>query len=43
MDKVAAKRPDTFVAISKEVQDRIKTYYGRESVVIYPPVDLLSF
>ncbi len=39
-DRVAAKRPDTFVAISQEVQDRIKKYYDRESLVIYPPVDL---
>src|SRR6266404_9709108 len=39
-DRVAAKRPDTFVAISQEVQDRIKKYYDRESVVIYPPVEL---
>jgi glycosyltransferase involved in cell wall biosynthesis len=37
-DKVAAKRPDTFVAISKEVHDRIKKYYNRDSSVIYPPV-----
>ena len=39
-DKAAAKRPDTFIAISKEVQKRIKKYYGRESMVIYPPVEL---
>jgi glycosyltransferase involved in cell wall biosynthesis len=39
-DRIASKRPDNFVAISKEVQDRIKKYYGRESVVIYPPVEL---
>jgi len=40
-DRVAAKRPDTFVAISKEVQNRIKKFYDRDSLVIYPPVDLL--
>ncbi|HSX09819.1 MAG TPA: glycosyltransferase [Candidatus Saccharimonadales bacterium] len=39
-DKVASKRPDKMVAISKEVQDRIKQYYNAESVIIYPPVDL---
>lgn len=39
-DSLAAKRPDQFVAISKEVQRRIKKYYGRESLVIYPPVIL---
>jgi glycosyltransferase involved in cell wall biosynthesis len=38
-DKIAAQRPDTFIAISKNVQKRIKKYYGRESEVIYPPVD----
>ncbi len=39
-DKAAAQRPDAFVAISKEVQERIKKYYGRESTVIYPPLTL---
>jgi glycosyltransferase involved in cell wall biosynthesis len=39
-DKVAANRPDHFVAISKEVQARIKKYYGRDADVIYPPVTL---
>ncbi|MCL5439111.1 MAG: glycosyltransferase [Patescibacteria group bacterium] len=39
-DKIASKRPDRFVAISKEVQGRIKKYYGRESIVVYPPVTL---
>lgn len=39
-DKIAAGRPNHFVAISKEVQRRIKKYYGRESKVIYPPLML---
>jgi glycosyltransferase involved in cell wall biosynthesis len=39
-DKVAANRPDTLIAISKEVQERIRKYYERDSVVIYPPVEL---
>lgn len=30
---------DSFVAISKHVQERIRRYYERESDVIYPPVD----
>jgi len=42
-DKIAAQRPDAYVAISKEVQRRIKKYYGRESTVIYPPVHPLPF
>ena len=37
-DKIAAQRPDKFIAISKEVQGRIRKYYGRESEVVYPPV-----
>jgi len=28
-----------FIAISKTVQHRIREYYGRESDVVYPPVD----
>ena len=39
-DKKAAQRPDAFIAISKEVQKRIKKYYGRESELVYPPVSL---
>ncbi|HSA83395.1 MAG TPA: glycosyltransferase [Patescibacteria group bacterium] len=38
-DKVAAHRPDVMIAISKAVQERIKDYYGRDSVIIYPPLD----
>jgi glycosyltransferase involved in cell wall biosynthesis len=39
-DTVAAQRPDGYIAISREVASRIKTYYGRESDVVYPPVTL---
>ena len=39
-DKVAAQRPDFYLAISQEVQQRIKKYYQRESEVIYPPLDI---
>lgn len=38
-DKVAAQRPDEIIAISTEVQKRIKKYYGRNSELIFPPVD----
>ncbi len=38
-DWAAAQRVDYFVAISRTVQARIRRIYGRESVVIYPPVD----
>jgi len=39
-DKIAAQRPDAYIAISKEVQMRIKKYYGRESTVVYPPIEI---
>ncbi len=39
-DKAAAARPDMLVAISTEVQGRIKKYYQRESLIVYPPVSL---
>jgi len=38
-DKSAADRPDFMLANSKYTQARIKKYYGRESSVIYPPVN----
>jgi len=41
-DKIAASRVDQFVAISTEVKNRIKKYYERDSVVIYPPTHLSS-
>lgn len=42
-DFTAASRVDFFIAISREVQDRIKRFYGRESEIIYPPVDVKPF
>jgi len=42
-DLAAARRVDHFIAISSEVQQRIAKFYGRESVVIHPPVDTARF
>jgi glycosyltransferase involved in cell wall biosynthesis len=42
-DYRAAQRVDHFVAISREVQARIRRYYGRESAIIHPPVDTARF
>src|SRR3989344_2485668 len=39
MDWEASQRVDIFIANSREVQNRIKRYYQRNSVVLYPPVD----
>lgn len=41
-DRQASERVDYFVACSKTVQQRIKKYYKRESVVIYPPATRAS-
>jgi glycosyltransferase involved in cell wall biosynthesis len=37
-DRAAAQRVDHFIAISSEIQRRIAKFYGRDSVIIYPPV-----
>ena len=42
-DYKAAQDVDVFVANSTAVQHRIKKYYGRNSTVIYPPVDINRF
>jgi glycosyltransferase involved in cell wall biosynthesis len=42
-DYAAAQRVNHFIAISSDIQQRIQTYYGRESVIIYPPVDTSRF
>ncbi|MBN1592864.1 MAG: glycosyltransferase [Candidatus Coatesbacteria bacterium] len=42
-DRETSDRVQHFVAISEFVAGRIKHYYGRQSVVIYPPVDLSRF
>ena len=39
-DRRAADRVDQFVANSHHVSKRIRRHYGRESVVVHPPVDL---
>ena len=42
-DTASVGRTHQFVAISQFVRNRIQTYYGRESQVIYPPVDCQRF
>lgn len=39
-DFVASKRPDSYIAISKNVSKRIKKFYKQDSSVIYPPFDI---
>jgi glycosyltransferase involved in cell wall biosynthesis len=42
-DYKAAQRPNFFIANSKNIQDQIKKYYNRDSIVIPPPVDTSKF
>lgn len=39
-DLVASQRPDKYIAISNEVKERIKKYYGRDAEVVYPPAGI---
>jgi glycosyltransferase involved in cell wall biosynthesis len=42
-DYASARRVDHFIAISGEIKDRIRRYYGRDSTIIYPPVEIGAF
>lgn len=41
-DYAAAQRVGQFIAISTEVQARIQRIYGRESTIVYPPVEVAA-
>ena len=40
VDLLASRRPDGYVAISEAVRQRVAAAYGRDAVVIHPPVEL---
>jgi glycosyltransferase involved in cell wall biosynthesis len=42
-DYKAAQRPHYFIANSNYIKEQIKKYYGRDSEVIHPPVDVDQF
>ncbi|HVX57419.1 MAG TPA: glycosyltransferase, partial [Candidatus Saccharimonadales bacterium] len=42
-DRHAAKQPDYLIANSTHTQAMIKRYYGRDSTVIFPPVEVERF
>ncbi len=42
-DKASADRVDEFIANSRFVARRIKKYYGKDSTVIHPPVEVEKF
>lgn len=39
LDRQLAQRPDQMIAISSVVQKRISKYYGRKSLIVFPPVE----
>ena len=43
IDYKAAQNPKYFIANSSFIKQKIKQYYGRDSIVIHPPVDVSRF
>jgi glycosyltransferase involved in cell wall biosynthesis len=39
MDVSASRRPHGYIAISEAIRERIHRFYGRDAVVIHPPVE----
>jgi glycosyltransferase involved in cell wall biosynthesis len=42
-DWIAAQRTDRYIANSRTTQARIRAYFGRESRVVYPPIEIERF
>ncbi len=42
-DYKAAQRPDFMIANSEHTKEQIKKYYGRDAIVVHPPVDIERF
>lgn len=42
-DRNRVRGVDYFIAISAEVARRIRRYYGKESIILYPPIDTAFF
>ncbi|HLC49364.1 MAG TPA: glycosyltransferase [Candidatus Andersenbacteria bacterium] len=43
VDFTIAQRPDAYIANSEYTKSRITTYYRKDSVVVYPPIDTNFF
>jgi glycosyltransferase involved in cell wall biosynthesis len=43
IDLAASRRPHAYAAISEAIRDRIQRFYGRDAVVIHPPVEIGEF
>jgi glycosyltransferase involved in cell wall biosynthesis len=42
-DRMVARRTDRYIANSRTTQARVRAYFGRESNIVYPPVDTERF
>ena len=42
-DLKAAQGPDQYVTISEYAKEQIKKYYGRDAIIIHPPVEIDDF
>ncbi|MDX1535227.1 MAG: glycosyltransferase [Candidatus Spechtbacterales bacterium] len=42
-DNQSAQRPDHYLCNSSSVQRKIKKFYGRDSEIVYPPLDFQKF
>lgn len=42
-DYKTAQKPDLLIANSNYIKDKIKKYFGRDAVVVHPPVDTKTF
>jgi len=43
LDQRSVRQIDQIVTISENVRQRIRTYYGRDAEVIYPPIDVSRY
>jgi glycosyltransferase involved in cell wall biosynthesis len=42
-DRCAARRADAYIAVARNVRDRIRSTYGVDADIVYPPVDVTRF
>jgi glycosyltransferase involved in cell wall biosynthesis len=43
IDFTSAQRPDAYIANSHYTKHKIQTYYKRDSIVVYPPIDTIFY
>jgi len=40
IDSAASSRPDAYAVISTAVRERVRRFYGRDAIVVHPPVEV---